>query len=259
MSSFDPILLQRLVDGELELDQIQKILQQADASPELWRTLATSMIEDQLWQRSMRQHMSTLAKESSELQDVDNDARPPSSVPPASKNRPDSKSAGAWLNQKMMLAALLLIAVGLGFGFGQFFDRSAPEIPGSVASDAFNSFSGQARLDDQFAANSSPQLDRVTEYRPVYHLEVPEGSQLLSQSGVGPEDSVPLFPVANADQFRRYQKMQQQHRQTSPELFQKFRDAGYHVEQNIEFVSGDLDNDRSFVVPVRKVRLVPSQ
>ena len=46
----DPLTLQRLIDGELDTQQVQEVLLQAQASPEQWKSIAVGFIENQAWQ-----------------------------------------------------------------------------------------------------------------------------------------------------------------------------------------------------------------
>ena len=55
MQSFDPIFLQRLVDGELDRLGTRKLLELAETNPHLWREMASAFVENQFWQQDFEQ------------------------------------------------------------------------------------------------------------------------------------------------------------------------------------------------------------
>lgn len=304
MNSIDPITLQRLVDGELDLPQVQQLIKEVDVSPDQWRDIATAMIEDRLWQQAVRVqdpansvssdddlatvmlsatgiNPATLRDEENhparENLSYDSPTRDHSANSPSQKSISQSPARTNW----MLIAASLLVAVGFGYVVGgplnfgssnaglalKDYEDLAPPT-GSADSIAENSASNRSLIDNPTLANGriprhqvDPNQSKITPavYQPDYHLQVPDDNQLLSTENVGPVDPVPLFAVRNADQLRRFQQQQRDHWKLSPEMMQRMSNRGFRMQQDIEFITGKVNDDHSFVVPIRTIRFVPRQ
>lgn len=310
MNSIDPITLQRLVDGELDLPQVQQLIKEADVSPDQWRDIATAMIEDRLWQQAVRAQvpvnrlsadgdlpaamLSAIGTNPATGQDEEN--RPARENKSYDSQKSDHSANSLSQNQKskfpttqtpsartnwMLIAASIIVAVGFGYVIGGPLNlgssnagRSVAEFKGLNPSTgpadfvAENSASNRSLTDDPTLANGGnlphqvdPNQSKITPavYQPDYHLQVPDNNQLLSTENVGPVDPVPLFAVRNADQLRRFQQRQRDHWKLSPELMQRMSARGFRMQQDIEFITGKVNDDHSFVVPIRTIRFVPRQ
>ena len=98
----DELAIQRLVDGRLSLEQIQKVLQEAEATPQLWKQIATAFLEEQLWLQSLSKEPA--AGTSIKPSQVDEKLR--------------SVSSYRWL--PLALAASLLLALPAVYSWGRF-------------------------------------------------------------------------------------------------------------------------------------------
>jgi hypothetical protein len=101
LSTIDDILIDRLVDGELSIDERRELLASLEAQPGGWRRCALAFLEAQTWRHEMRQFVApAVARARRETN------------PPKQKSR---SYAGIWLG----LAASVLAAFGLGQHFAQ--------------------------------------------------------------------------------------------------------------------------------------------
>ena len=264
MNELDPILLQRLVDGELELDQLRELLSTADSNPACWKEMATAMVEDRLWQSSVRESMSN-TELPPDLATETLDVRPPSITTDLPK-RNNGSGNGSRFTTMFWIAASIFLASVLGYMLGGYANpvnylATGPDNPGvdrsKIAGPAEDSAARLAQVVPQTEADTqSPQITPAV-YEPDYHLELPDSGRWMNVADAGPLDPVPLYEIGNRDQLRQFQ--QQQNQSVSPELVQRFIDAGYDMQQEIEFISGSMEQDQRFIVPVRTIRFVPRQ
>ena len=222
----EPVQLQRLVDGELNFEETQQILKSAEDNPDLWRSIASSFVENQLWQSEFcGQHGFNM---DSQLQ-----TKPMRPV--------DSRSyfRTGWL----ALAASLLLAISIG-GLLVNSDSLGPETqPVSLADNTEVLQNANALVDD-------PQLDDLNQRPAVYHrvqVEDPTGHQYVNSD-------VPLYSVDPSELQKFISK------DDLPEdVRQRAADSGYGLQQNIRFLSGRLNDGRRFVIPVRKYSFFQGQ
>lgn len=267
MNSIDPLQLQRLVDGELELEQIQAMLQEAESKPENWRDIATSFIEDHLFTRSIAQSQQTATTLESELLATEPTQEPAPVVSPSSptKKLPGQSDDGhSWVNW-LLLAACILVAMGVGYSLNPNTTQSMPVAGSDESNNSVEPFSNSLAsanspnaVDPRNASDPNTQITPAV-FTPKYHLEVPESRGILSRENVGPISPVPLYSVQNVRQLREFQKKQFASNRISPELVKQMSEAGYHMKQDIEFISGNLNKDKKFLVPVRTIRFMPRQ
>ncbi len=265
MNELDPILLQRLVDGELDLDQLRELLSSADANPACWKEIATAMVEDRLWQSSVRESLSN-TELPLELATETLDAKLPS-ITTDLPLRNGGSGNGSRFTTMFWIAASIFLASVLGYMLGGYANpvnylATGPDNPGvdrpETVGPTENSAARLAQVAPQTEAN--PQTPQITPavYEPDYHLELPDSGRWMNVADAGPLDPVPLYEIGNRDQLRQFQQ-QQQNQSVSPELVQRFIDAGYDMQQEIEFISGSMEQDQRFIVPVRTIRFVPRQ
>jgi hypothetical protein len=240
-------MLQRLVDGELELQEIQRLLAQAQDDPRQWETLATALVEDQLWHRAV----SHLPEQAGRVPPVAAPRPAPSGRRPASG---PTQAAPRW--GWLAVVASLLVGCGLGY-LAQPGTTIPTATPGEVLADRSHQVANGslAAADPTFAEDGRT----LTAYRPDYHLEVPADSEIFGDSPAAAPTSVPLYNVSTPQQWERFQQQQPTAREISPQLLRRLEAAGYLVQQDIEFISGDMNPDQRFIVPVRRLRLIPSQ
>ena len=255
MASIDPIQIQRLVDGELELAEIQELLSLANTQPQLWQQMATAMIEDRLWQRSLRAASDDMLTSTSNFQ---------LSEPGRVKSR-KSSAAGYGMINWFLLAASLLVAGLIGYSLPQQDDAGTGPLANLERSESapFDQDSttpqdnGTSLLQNHTPEDDPTGLLTPAVYQPEYHLELPENSGLLNAADVGPVDPVPLYSIKNQKQMQQYQL--ERVRSVPREMLLRFEQAGYHVQQEIRFISGTVNDGQQFIVPVRTVRFLPRQ
>lgn len=234
MKPVDPLQLQRLTDGELSIDQIKLVIEDAEANPDQWPTIAKALIEDKLWQRQLLP--STRPKTESD-----------SLALATSDRRQNQFSWSQWLS---VAAALMVATVGgyLAAGAGTNVAPSAINAPQLA-----NSTMANSNLADPNPASAvSP-----ASFTPDFHLKFSDNENLARQ-GFSPNGQVPLYSINNADQLRQFQK-RQAFEPVSRQLMEKLTAAGYRVNNKIELISGDFNGQQKFVVPVRTICLEPSQ
>ena len=223
----EPIQLQRLVDGELSFEETQRILQFAESNPDFWRLIASSFVENQVWQSKFcDQH--ELAH--------DSDQRSKHSQAAGGHSRHPSMG---WL----ALAASLLLAVSIIF----LLTGPGPADHGAVPALLAGNQSEPIR---NAVVDSDPQLDDLNQRPAVYHrvqVEDPTGHQYVNSD-------VPLYSVDPSELQKFVSK------DYLPEdVRQRAADSGYGLQQNIRFLSGRLNDGRRFVIPVRKYSFFQGQ
>lgn len=224
MKTIDPLTLQRLTDGELSIDQIKQVVNDAQSHPEQWPTIAKALIEDKLWQNQIPAaiQLPTSVERETEV------------IPKSSQNR---LSWTPWLS---IAAALMVATVG-----------------GYLAA-SYNTGADPSSINANLLTNSNP-VSPITpaNFTPDYHLKFSKNSN-LARHGFSPSGEVPLYSINNADELEQFQN-QQAFKPISRELLKKLTSAGYRINNDIELISGDFDDQNKFVVPVRTIRLEPSQ
>ncbi len=234
MHSIDPVRLQRLVDGELGLDEIQRLLRAAETQPDLWREMATTFVENRLWQNSFVELNGSVDSSFGKTETASPvEAHPvDSAVDPGTFDR---NSPGWWL----ALAACVILALSIGFTAGQW-GRDAGSMSPDVA----------LQIPDAPAvADETPRLNQIV-YRPDYQMQIEDtnGNQLM-------DSNIPLYDIRRAEQLGLTLKP----RVIPDEVLQQIRNSGYQMKQNVQYVSGRMNDGRRFVVPLRQFEFVPGQ
>lgn len=230
--------MQRLVDGELVYVEIRQLMQAAENNPELWRQIAAAFVEDQIWRAEFADEAGTCEAEST--------------ATPALASRPPAGPAGhmngvRWLS----MAAMLTLAVTVGFlgGRGDFSSRPRLLDPDGVAGTNrsvpdVTSPAAPIALAQNETRNNTPQINPA-----FYHmqLEDPQGNRYL-------DSEIPLYPVNQSTDLRRLGPG------TIPrEVQEQARNSGYQVQQDVRYVSGQLNDGRRFIIPIRNYRFSPNQ
>ncbi len=256
MKSIDPLLLQRLVDGELDSPQIQQILTEATAAPEQWQEIAVGFVENQAWGRafeSVESEISTRhaapAPVAADERVSDKDTIRKSKMAPNSIQR---RSMPSWL----ILAASLLAAATIGYMANQIQNRNLPS--SKLAKETLEPTEPLLAKVHPDSQTGIPQMTPAM-LEPDYHLEVPQDNEYLRDvMAAGPVAPVPLYRIGNAEQLKQFNQ-QRSPAKLPPEILQDLAGSGYQMQQDLNFISGRLDDGRSFVVPVRTIRFVPGQ
>lgn len=239
-NSFE-LSLQRLADGELDAAQTRDFVVATDADANAqptslpWRRVALTLIENQMWQAAFRQ--------------ADVNAEPNARLISEANERLSSPeidrqvtAARTGFSSWPALAAGLLVAATLGYVAG-----SVPGTSGTRESSATQLAGNVDSTEDN--ASGTPQ-----EHRPQYHLRLPDvGNDALSDS------SIPLYEPAAFKAMQDQQPIEFYGNGMSNADLQRLYRNGYQVQQNVNFMSGKLDDGRSFVVPVRTINLSTGQ
>ena len=266
MNPIDPLQLQRLVDGELDNAETQELLRQAEQTPEQWQEIATGFVENQIWNRAFQAKPkpapTTDSKFDSNLQAAFEPETTQHDFNPAnqsSTHRSNQSNFSWWV-----MAASILAAVSIGYMASQIQNGSVASV-NPVSSDgmAANSNLPDVRnLQSNGLRNElvNPVQSKITPAKldAPYHLEVPENSEQFGKLPSG-STTVPLFTISNQAQLDELRKKQQSEPIIPPKILKQLMGSGYQFQQDIKFISGKLGDGRSFVVPVRTIRLLPGQ
>ncbi len=249
-SNLDPMMLQRLIDGELTTEQVQEILSQAQASPWQWETIAVGFVENQAWQRALSSTFDGQNSESNSSMGSVNVELGQNSAATSIRSKATTKAADPKraLSPWWVMAASLLAAAAIGYMASQIQNRTLPI--DSIAVNDTNDEVSPETID-------TPQLTAAA-LTPDFHVEVPEDSGFAAVGGQGFDNRIPVYRVTNADQLRQLRAQREIESAFPRSVIEQLSDSGYQIEQEVEFVSGQLD-DRSFVVPLRTIRFIPGQ
>lgn len=226
----DPLKIQRLVDGELSRVETRNLLKLAQDDWQAWQEIAAAFIEDRVWQTEFQANS----------QD-DWGGNPPKETAPAPLPGQVSGSAtsfGHSTTRWLSIAASVLIALAAGFYLGQL-SGTARVSPAGVADAA------PAMPDSTGAKNDLS----VVNYRPDYHM------QLQDDKGNLMNTEIPLYDAETALQAGYDMRPGR----LSDEARQMYVDSGFQVKQDIEYMSGRLQDGRTFVVPFQTINLSPGQ
>lgn len=254
MKPIKPQQLQRLIDNELDVKQVQQILNEARIAPDHWEQIAVGFVEDQTWSRAFTNQDSSGKFDSSSVSPVDSTA--PASTNFYHQEKTDS-SVRRTSFSPLVMAASLFLAATIGYMANQIQNRNLPE--SSLAENVPHA--ANPLLAANSTENTRPEngthVERPKMTQADYHLEVPP-EHLGELGSAGPVAPIPLFAVNNIEQLRRIDR-QRNKPSISPEMLKRFTVSGYQMEQNVNYISGRLGDGRSFVVPVRTIRFLPGQ
>lgn len=281
----DEVILQRLVDGELDDAQTRQLLNQAQQSPpshEAWKKLAVAYAENQMLQRGFQsfddamtvpaetQKSNTPRRSNSGRSSLILTARPVISAGDV-----DYRSIG-W---PMAAAACLVIAMVVGYQQMVLrtdttaADATAANTPGNLPPTIER---GLAELpsDDpktNVAAGDLHDFNRqsLLALKPDHHLQPDQLPRGIGQS------SLQQIPLYNVRRFAPQQLTGLQNSDASKwhawfdnvmpgsgfddQTKSDYRNAGLLVDQDIEILSGRLEDGRTYMVPYRSVRLSAGQ
>jgi hypothetical protein len=245
MNLIDPLQLQRLADGQLDLPAIKQLLADAQSNPQHWQMIASTMIEQQLLERSFQEDT-----------DAPDDVMETSfeMAPAGHLNRLDSShsstGSGSRLWNWFAVAAGIMIAGLVGYLAGD---------SGDLGSAGTNIVSSSTDLAAAVVASPNSQPRTPAVYQPDYHLEIPANSQWAKSRELSPTGRVPLYSVGNQEQLKQFRRHQKATEEFDPEMLRRLAAAGYQIKNDVELISGDLNDGEKFIVPVRTIRLIPGQ
>jgi hypothetical protein len=273
----DPIQLQRLIDGECSAEDLRTLLLTARAEPKSWEEIGLALLEDRAFQQQLKTHAcepasSTLHAVSpvvslSELSELEPgsisagadtlepakspclsnaaDTRAEMSSYPMAEVRLGSEFHSVWKSWLTMAASLLAVAV-LGYSIGQ--QNSATTPPPYVAQQP----SGVDRS-GSWAAKPGPPQTTLASLEPEYRMELSEHHRLL------PNGEVPLYVVKSLDQWEKLDRTLPDGLRFTPEELAELNLQGIGVHKELDMLTGNLADGRTFLVPIRSIRFSPVQ
>lgn len=262
----DELTLQKLVDGELDSDQVRSLLRDADltggdSDPGDWKQMAVAFAENQLIQRSFGDF--NLALESSSP--IANGADIEGASLANQRTAANTGNHTAWA---AVLAASLLI--GTALVYHNFASNNLPVLPPGFAWATTTEPSDADVLSDD-TQKPLLQFDQRTlaALAPDHQLNPDLLPATFGQKG---QRQVPLY---DAKRFDRRQLSQLRGNDSaakrawfdqiiptgsvSDQMVADYEKAGMLVDQEVEFLSGRLDDGRSYMIPYRTVRFSPGQ
>jgi hypothetical protein len=214
--------LQRLVDGVLTDAERTEFLQSLEDRPEAWREVALAFVEEQIW---------AAAVGAAERPAVPR--KPPAGAAHAVKR------AFRWAT----LAACLLVAVGLGFGAGQWW---TPKIQPRLADRPENTAIVRD-LDGQVSPEApAPEILASDEASLPQQLEI--------EYGDGPSRQSLTVPVVHESEMGG-RVWRDPYAAEFERLNRQLARSGYQLEWRTEYLGGNLRGGNQLVVPVRAVAL----
>lgn len=245
----DPMNLQRLVDGECSVEEIQQLLSGAMDSQESWRNVATAFIEDQLFRRQF------------------NDQDQPS--PPELASQPDraieplplgkrNSSRGTTLLHWVAIAAAVCLAALIGYIVGNDPGDPVGQVPiASAPEPAADEIIPEQESTFDLAANrSEPRMTNAS--LPDYRMQLLDEDGEHTDSALYNRD-IPLYSVNSRDQLDRLTAVNRQQMELPDEWKAKLADRGIRTRVRVDYVSGNLKDGRSFVIPVRTINFYQGQ
>lgn len=263
----DEHTLQKLVDGELDSDQVRSLLRDADlaggdSDPGDWKQMAVAFAENQLIQRSFGDF--NLALESSSPIASDSDTEGP--LLSRQRTAADTGNRTLWT---AVLAASLLIATAVLY-HNIVSSNALDTTPPSFAT-ATTSSPSDAEVIPGDQQKPLLQFDQHTlaSLAPDHQLNPDLLPATFGRKG---QRQVPLYDAKRFDR-RQLSQLRNEDRaakrawfdqvipsgSVSDQMVADYEKAGMLVDQDIEFLSGRLDDGRSYMIPYRSVRFTPGQ
>jgi hypothetical protein len=276
MKSIDLLQLQRLIDGESSISEIQQLLKLAGQDSGHWQTIALALMEERALQRKwletesggpgstdaqtgvssqpIKSLVGTTEAETSEKKWTESS--------PANRTEPNllnNQTVGggsvdpkwdsghrAVVRKWLAVAAAIALATLIGYRWGQ---RQPLETLAGIDRGGFELKS--SGTEDDLAANTASRITPV-QHRPDYHLELSDvaGGQLRG--------TVPLYSLESFEQWKIDDLANNNLPfSLSSEQLHDLHQQGIRVHEKLEFISGDLENGKKFLVPVRSIRFSP--
>ena len=253
----DPLVLDRLVDGELTDAEERTVIAQLSQTPDGWRRCALAFLEARCWQRAAR-HVQELSDPQHNLALPPLDEPPLDEAPldeaPLDETPLDETRPSRIANKRntvsrfrlsihwpgaLALCALFLLAFGVGTLLPSPWNRSAqPARP-----------SGAVPLVDSAAQPKAP-VHLVAQDQPVNSEDLLLGNVTFVDNS-GSQFDVPVYDWN--EQFAEELMFGSQN--LSPEFLQQLK--RHQVRSHQSYVPVRLKDGRRVVVPVQKLEIVP--
>ena len=218
--SIDELHLQRLVDGEMSATERCEVLASLDQQSGAWRDVALAFVEEQIWQHEV--------KSTQDIPVSTNERRFASTLSTRGK-----LPAAAWI----ALATTILIAFFVSFRLGEWNQARRTPDREPKANDAVDNFArnenGHGQKNDVTSNHPSAtyRLRIVLDDGRVIELPAYEASELQHVSwNSAPDERV--------DSLNR-----------------RLVELGYRLEYETEYLSGQLEDGRELIVPIRNVAM----
>lgn len=258
-SHLDELTLQRLVDSELSHEQVRQLLAQAEFGddPTSWKKIAVAFTENQMFERAFHQKESARAVgDMSTVSDVSTVVKQPER-----SEIDDVTYQNSWWAAALAVSLLLTMAVVYQIS------NTPPKVGNDLLSHSSSTTDPPAVLVEPKPIES---FDRMTlaSYEPDHQLRAGD----IDSATVGKHDSsIPLYDIGrlNPEQLANLRGDDRAAREAmfaqvlpksfSPEVAKQLRQSGGMIDKNLEFISGRLDDGRSYVIPYRTIRFLPGQ
>lgn len=250
MKPVEPILLQRLIDGESTATEVESLLAAAEQNADHWKEIAIALLEDRAWQSQLEcQSKEVLAMIPATVSSIENQTDIASESGRNDLPRPSSLSSSASSKRRVQwgwlsaAAAAVVLATLIGYGVGQNSERGPALVDGTPEN--------QVAADPTFQPSISQSPITPVKHRPDYYLNLPA----TADSGL--QGSVPLYHVESVDAWQPPHRTESYSSQLSAESLRALQRQGFDVRENVEFITGDLENGKVFVVPIRTIQFTP--
>jgi hypothetical protein len=227
--------LDRLVDGELSIDQERQLLRALESQPQMWRQCALAFIEARAW----RSEMSGIVAKQLDNSEV---------VKAAAGTTVFRRTSRTFVPRWLTIAATLILAFTFGVASQHLIPRgqekaTAPSVtPTSMAFTDANSPIGDPK--------SNREVSSEIEHSPVKDQTV----QVSLLSDDGQEQSV-VVPLEEGSEEKLKSMLAEQHPMLSPAVRKALESAGHEIEERRAFYPVKLDDGRQAVVPMNIVEL----
>ncbi len=237
----DPLVLDRLVDGELTDAEERDVIAQLSQSPDGWRRCALAFLEARCWQRAAQHVLEITDPEPSgkhsPLKAPRQASRPATKHDPTRRNRLSIHWPGA-----LALSALFLLAFGVGTFLPSPWGSSIPQpAPRSLA---------PLQLVDTGGPATQKPTGPLNPDTPVDSQDLLLGNLTLVDNSGG-QFEVPVYdwnPQVADELMYRSQAL-------SPEFFQHLK--RHRVRSHQSYLPVKLQDGRQVVVPIQELEIVP--
>ncbi len=273
----DELLLQRLVDNELCHDQIRQLLAGAEFADDQsqWKQIALAFAENQLVQRSFFNADSIVSTAKlDQSREPEESVRAAQAIETAIETRKGSSKVSRpwWL---AALAASLLLTLGTVYQVantgskvgGNALVQNGPTIESPQTQAGAGAGAGAEPATSNKTIDSFDRTS-LASCEPDHQLKTED---MKTWPVTGHNGSIPLYDVQrlHPDQLASLQGDDGAAREAmfarvlpqtfSPEVVRQLQQSGGMVDQNLEFISGRLDDGRSYLIPYRTIRFLPGQ
>jgi hypothetical protein len=260
------LLLQRFVDRRLSVAELQRLAQEAESHPEHWRQLASAVIEEQLWQRTLTsdrllvfadqvvEESQAVPAGEAGLPANDHLARSNTADrdPPISSSAQSGAARDFWRGPRMgwwqfVVVASCLMALPMVYWAGSRAHRGF-EAPNPISqlsrSEAGVSAEDRLRVVDEVRPATMPLVHNAD--RQIPKIDAPFSLQFTNNQRV---QSTPLLTETTAREIG-YHPVASDFPQ---DLQNRLRRDGYQLRSQIYFLQGNTADGRQIIVPIESV------